>query len=599
MDSYNQNLQRSFEKIQIQQLNKLDEKSNIIQTMVESIKKDLIFLAHTPPPRGILRAKNNNGIDPIDGSKLDEWKKRFTTILSEYANSKNNIYHLTFIDSKGKPILGISKNPNSPISEEIKNLSKSFEENVINNTQDFFLGDLEIAKVDETYINPPISYINISIPIMINESEETPSGYLVIGVLGDHIFSSLINSNENYFIIDENEQFVFHKNPDSTWSKFLKKELKEDNIFNQIQFKTNENFYSIEDQVYFLKQEPSNSFMQNNKWQIMSKLSLELIHRDSDIYLERFIKTSIIAIIISTSFMFFFLEWLVRSKISSPIWRNLSGLENSFKEVLNTSNKIEAAGKELAQSSGGQLKVVEKNSANILQMGSILSKTDEFAQSTNLMAQKGIEHKNSAEKGLKNTISAMEEITAATEQLITMSEIINNIKKKTDIINRIVSETRLLSFNASIEAARAGENGKGFSVVAFEIGKLADVSGAAADEITSLLDESYQKVDEVIVINQERVEQGKEKINELKGSFDSMADLLKEITNSIGKISRSSGEHRRGVDQMGHAMDQINTIANNNDVLSNEMVEKSYLLKKESQIIQNFINDLKKVVQNK
>ena len=51
-------------------------------------------------------------------------------------------------------------------------------------------------------------------------------------------------------------------------------------------------------------------------------------------------------------------------------------------------------------------------------------------------------------------------------------KVIAEIGNKTKVINDIVFQTKLLSFNASVEAARAGENGKGFAVVAEEVGKL-------------------------------------------------------------------------------------------------------------------------------
>lgn len=69
------------------------------------------------------------------------------------------------------------------------------------------------------------------------------------------------------------------------------------------------------------------------------------------------------------------------------------------------------------------------------------------------------------------------------------------------MINEIVFQTKLLSFNATVEAARAGENGKGFSVVAVEIGKLEQISGNAAKEISELLYNSTKPVSETIENN--------------------------------------------------------------------------------------------------
>ena len=72
--------------------------------------------------------------------------------------------------------------------------------------------------------------------------------------------------------------------------------------------------------------------------------------------------------------------------------------------------------------------------------------------------------------------------------------LISEIGNKTKVINDIVFQTKLLSFNASVEAARAGEHGKGFSVVAEEVGNLAHMSGNSAKEITQLLESSINRV---------------------------------------------------------------------------------------------------------
>jgi methyl-accepting chemotaxis protein len=67
------------------------------------------------------------------------------------------------------------------------------------------------------------------------------------------------------------------------------------------------------------------------------------------------------------------------------------------------------------------------------------------------------------------------------------------VSKFVDDIARIASQTNLLSLNAEIEAARAGENGRGFTVVAEEVGKLADSSAALATEIASQIRNAIQQ----------------------------------------------------------------------------------------------------------
>ena len=92
----------------------------------------------------------------------------------------------------------------------------------------------------------------------------------------------------------------------------------------------------------------------------------------------------------------------------------------------------------------------------------------------------------------------MKEVSNNNSELQTISELIKDIEEKTKVINDIVFQTKLLSFNASVEAARAGEHGKGFAVVAEEIGNLANMSGEAALQISQIIETSVQNVQTMI-----------------------------------------------------------------------------------------------------
>src|SRR5690606_10248254 len=75
---------------------------------------------------------------------------------------------------------------------------------------------------------------------------------------------------------------------------------------------------------------------------------------------------------------------------------------------------------------------------------------------------------------------------------------------KTEVINDIVFQTKVLSFNASVEAAKAPhESGKGFSEVATQIGDLSTLSANASLEISHILEQSVSQVDTIIRKNHE------------------------------------------------------------------------------------------------
>ena len=90
------------------------------------------------------------------------------------------------------------------------------------------------------------------------------------------------------------------------------------------------------------------------------------------------------------------------------------------------------------------------------------------------------------------------QLDASNAELAKILSLVKSIGDKTQVINEIVFQTKLLSFNASVEAARAGEHGKGFSVVASEIGQLARMSGSAALEISDLLKSGSAQIETII-----------------------------------------------------------------------------------------------------
>ena len=128
----------------------------------------------------------------------------------------------------------------------------------------------------------------------------------------------------------------------------------------------------------------------------------------------------------------------------------------------------------------------------------------------------------------------------------------NRIDKITHVISGIAKETNLLSLNAAIEAARSGEHGKGFTIVAGEIRKLAQETEDATQEISKL------------------VRQAKEWINKTAAEVNNTERIVLEQEAAVEKTSGSFSFINQAV---GRVAEQFNQIVNFTDKLRNDSKE--------------------------
>lgn len=158
-------------------------------------------------------------------------------------------------------------------------------------------------------------------------------------------------------------------------------------------------------------------------------------------------------------------------------------------------------------------------------------KADEYITRSSESVEKSVtilENMNSSMELLSNNISNLSNIT-------------DKIENMAELINKLTANINLLSLNASIEAARAGENGKGFAIVALEIGKLADESAVYSKNIKSQVDEiKGHTVDTVKSIEDliEKSSQGKDSIKSIKNYFSEFSSEIHNINNNLAFLSQ-------------------------------------------------------------
>jgi len=143
-----------------------------------------------------------------------------------------------------------------------------------------------------------------------------------------------------------------------------------------------------------------------------------------------------------------------------------------------------------------------------------------------------VEHGRTEMAGMVAAVNAIAESSA-------------QVSKFVDDIARIASQTNMLSLNAEIEAARAGENGKGFTVVAEEVGKLADSSAALATEIAAQIRNAIQQTEHGVAsasLVNDSIEMIAASVAESDRLAQSIAAAMEQQQTNVAEINGKMGE---------------------------------------------------------
>ncbi len=273
------------------------------------------------------------------------------------------------------------------------------------------------------------------------------------------------------------------------------------------------------------------------------------------------LKWLVVGFAVASALLASWLGWLLASSIAQRMTQSASAIASASNEIASTVEQQERTASQQAASVSQTTTTMDELNASSRQSAEQAEAAAASARQALSLAEEGTQAVGQTIEGMVNL---KEKVGAIAEQILRLSEQTSQIGTISALVSDLANQTNMLALNAAVEAVRAGEHGKGFSVVAAEIRKLADQSKSSAEKIYDLVNDIQTAINATVMATDEgskTVETGVVIAQGTGKAFAGVTDAVNNVFLNNQQISLNIKQQAIAIQQIFEAMNALNTAA--------------------------------------
>lgn len=542
-----------------------------LNLFMENFKSDILYLSETPPIQGIVRARQNKGIDPQDKSTYANWIDRLTIIFKSFLRNRPSYDQLRYLDEDGNELLRVNVvngQVNVVPSQNLKNRvsSEYFKKTMALKPGQVYVSPINLSRENDQIEIPYKPIIRYATPIYNQAGENR--GIVIANILIEPLFELADNDNLNselkqqFLVVNQEGYYLKHPNSEKQWGFEFDQDHNLRNDYPEVvvqQLLSGENglITDVTNSIITYNTVYPDSINRQNPFVLIYETPQSVVLQP----INQFIAIAVIVTLVVGS-VFVVIGIILLKKLVNSILEVVGVVTSFSTQIFSTINEQERI-------TNQQLSSVQETTVTMDELSASSQQSAQQAEGAVFGAKQALIRVEQGTTAIQKALEEMEtlkiKVESIAEKIVQLNEQTHQIGSVSDVVSDLSNQTNMLALNAAVEAVRAGEHGKGFAVVASEIRKLSDASQKSSQKINTLVNDIQRMIQTTVVVTEEgtkNVEAGVHVAHQTAQVFSDVSKSMEQIVESSQQIALTSKQQAVAIQQVNEAMNNLTRSAN-------------------------------------